>query len=312
MISACIIAWNAEQHIISCLDSIKDYCSEINIALDTKTTDRTGTVIAAWGDTHNHISVNVYSFEWVRDSFADARNFIGAKATKPWSFVIDADERATNHVQPLDGYDAYTVKVVGTINGKINTIFPSPRLYKTNIGVTFRRSTHEDNWESFVGKTVVDCDMMLESVEKTEEALIEKTQWLLERAKRELVTESWNQYLYGQIGTYYQTLGDYTESNKWLHRAMFTDISNNMKAQGAIRIFINYQKLDNFDCDNAMFWLHLSLALCPEQLQARYILYQIFKNDNKPELAEAKKQEIISVGRKSKLPYDLEFSNITF
>ncbi len=172
MISACIIAWNAEQHIISCLDSIKDYCSEINIALDTKTTDRTGTVIAAWGDTHNHISVNVYPFEWVRDSFADARNFIGAKATKPWSFVIDADERATNHVQPLDGYDAYTVKVVGTINGKINTIFPSPRLYKTNIGVTFRRSTHEDNWESLVGKTVVDCDMMLESVEKTEEALL--------------------------------------------------------------------------------------------------------------------------------------------
>jgi len=325
-ISACIIAYNAENTIVNCLNSIKDYCSEIIIALDTKTTDETRQRIIDFArdnnpdDIHRGLEdngkqigkVKYYDFEWVNDSFADARNYAGSKVTMPWTFVIDTDEVALNPVIPDNTNDAYCVKVISTVNGVKNTVFPSTRLYKSDIGIKFIMSTHESNHESLIGKKVVDSDMVILSVEKTEKALKKKTIWLLERAKRELITESWNEYLYGQIGTYHQTLENYTESLKWLHRAMFKNISNVMKAQGAIRIFINYQALDNTDCDNAMWWLHLSIALCPAQLQAHHILYQIYKNDDMPDYAELHKQAILKIGNKSKLPFDMVFENINF
>lgn len=311
-ISACIIAYNAEHSIINCLNSIKDYCYEINIAIDTKTTDKTHQVVTAWADTHNDIKFNIEHYEWVNDSFADARNFINSKATGDWILIIDCDETIANHQIPDPQYDFYVIPIHNSRQGKLETITFSVKLYKNNIGIKYKWKTHEDNRESLAGKTGNKAEMYFIHNEKSTETLQWKTQWLLERALRDYPDERDNPCLKGQIGTYYQTLEQYEESNKWLHRAMFDNVEKPLKAQAAIRIFINYQQLDHTDCDNAMFWLHLSIGLCPMQLQAHYILYQIYKNDNKPEYAELHKQAINKVGSNSQLPFDIVFENITF
>lgn len=325
-ISAAIIAYNAENTIVNCLNSIKDYCSEIIIALDTKTTDETRQRIIDFARNNNPDNVHrgledngkqigkvkIYDFEWVNDSFADARNFSLSKATSDWILIIDCDETLHNYEIPDNDFDFYVVPIHNYRNNELETITYSPKLFKNNIGIEYRWKTHEDNRQSLSGKIGTKARMYFEHNEKTIENLTWKTNWLLERALRDYPLEHDNPCLKGQIGTYYQTLENYAESLKWLHRAMFDNVDNPLKAQAAIRIFINYQALDNTDCDNAMSWLYLSIALCPKQLQARYILYQIYKNDNQPELAEIQKQEIIKVGNGSQLPFDMVFENINF
>ncbi len=325
-ISAAIIAYNAENTIVNCLNSIKDYCSEIIIALDTKTTDETRQRIIDFArdnnpdDIHRGLEDNgkqigkikLYDYKWLNDSFSDARNFTLSKVTGDWILWIDTDEVLFNHVQPSNNYDYYTVDVRDFNKGVLSSILPTPKLFKNNLGIKFIRSTHEEVWTALEGKKGFRSAMYTNHKEKSDEKINERVEYLLKRAYKELNTEPWNELLFGQIGTYLQQQGKWAESLKWLHRAMFKNIQNNIKAQIATRIFVAYQMLDNTDCDNAMYWLHLSCALCPVQLSARYTLYQIYHNDG--QIDEAQKQKILlkQIGNNSNLPFDIPFAQINF
>ncbi|MGN1400171.1 MAG: glycosyltransferase [Bacillus sp. (in: firmicutes)] len=82
-VSLCMIVKNEEKVLARCLDSIKDLVDEINI-IDTGSTDDTKKIAARYTD-------RIFDFEWV-DDFAAARNYSFSKATKEYTFWLDADD----------------------------------------------------------------------------------------------------------------------------------------------------------------------------------------------------------------------------
>ena len=71
-VSLCMIVKNEEEKLAGCLESLKDIADEILIA-DTGSTDRTIAIAQEYG-------AKIFSYDW-KDDFADARNFIFAKAS---------------------------------------------------------------------------------------------------------------------------------------------------------------------------------------------------------------------------------------
>jgi glycosyltransferase involved in cell wall biosynthesis len=85
LLSAVLILRNAEAYIADCLNSIKDLCGEIICVVDTRTTDNTKTILEKF-------PVTVFDYNWLSNSFADARNFGIDRVTNEWVLTIDADE----------------------------------------------------------------------------------------------------------------------------------------------------------------------------------------------------------------------------
>jgi glycosyltransferase involved in cell wall biosynthesis len=82
-ISVCIVASNEAHRIRPALDSVKDWTSEIIVAIDDKVTDGTNKAAEACG-------AKVFSQPW--HNCAAHRNFASAHATQPWLLALDADE----------------------------------------------------------------------------------------------------------------------------------------------------------------------------------------------------------------------------
>ena len=82
-VSLCMIVKNEEEKLAGCLESLKDIADEILIA-DTGSTDRTVAIAQEYG-------AKIFSYDW-KDDFADARNFIFAKASCEYIYSADADE----------------------------------------------------------------------------------------------------------------------------------------------------------------------------------------------------------------------------
>jgi glycosyltransferase involved in cell wall biosynthesis len=86
-ISVCMIVKNEEKHIEECLKRIRPYDWEI-VVVDTGSTDRTREIALRYAD-------KVCDFTWCND-FSAARNFSIAQASRPFIFVLDADEYVTH------------------------------------------------------------------------------------------------------------------------------------------------------------------------------------------------------------------------
>ena len=82
-ISVCLVAGNESRRIRPALDSVKDWTSEIVLAIDDKVTDGTDKIAEAYG-------ARVVCQPW-RGHTAH-RNFASDHATQPWLLAIDADE----------------------------------------------------------------------------------------------------------------------------------------------------------------------------------------------------------------------------
>jgi glycosyltransferase involved in cell wall biosynthesis len=82
-ISVCIVASNEAHRIRPALDSVKDWTSEIILAIDDKVTDGTDKIAETYG-------AKVFGQPW--RGHAAHRNFASAHATQPWLLAIDADE----------------------------------------------------------------------------------------------------------------------------------------------------------------------------------------------------------------------------
>jgi glycosyltransferase involved in cell wall biosynthesis len=82
-ISVCVVAGNEAHRIRPALDSVKDWVSEIVLAIDDKVTDGTDRVAAEYG-------AKVVSQPW--RGHASHRNFAAQHASQPWLLAIDADE----------------------------------------------------------------------------------------------------------------------------------------------------------------------------------------------------------------------------
>ncbi|HEX4350604.1 MAG TPA: glycosyltransferase family 2 protein, partial [Verrucomicrobiae bacterium] len=82
-ISVCIVAGNEAHRIRAALDGVKDWTSEIILAIDDKVTDGTDKIAEGYG-------AKVFSQPW--RGHAGHRNFASSHATQPWLLAIDADE----------------------------------------------------------------------------------------------------------------------------------------------------------------------------------------------------------------------------
>ena len=85
-ISVCIVAGNEAHRIGRTLDSVKEWTSQIILAIDDKVTDGTDKIAATY-------DAKIISQPW--RGHAAHRNFASANATQPWLFAIDADEVVT-------------------------------------------------------------------------------------------------------------------------------------------------------------------------------------------------------------------------
>lgn len=334
IISAAIIARNAEKSIVNCLNSIKDYCSEIIIAIDTRTTDETKQRIMDFAGEHNTNNnhktfgygfqignVKVYYYEWVNDSFADARNFTLSKCTGDWILCIDCDEQLTNIEQPDNDFDCLLLTVRNYRNGIHVSDYFTPRLFKNNIGIHFRWDTDEENWHCIRDKKVKFSSMFFEHREKSEEAVINKAKWLLSRNMKSLPKEPDNPYLRGQIAHRHLILENIHKCIYYGTEAMVSGAEPEVKALQCIHLYRAYRILrdeENNEAerkeywDHAVFWLKASVSLCPQQLSANALFYDLYKEDGNTEAMNYHKKLIDSTGNNSQLPYDVKLENLTY
>lgn len=82
-LTACLIVKDEEELLPSCLESIRDICTEI-IVVDTGSKDKTKEIARSFG-------AKIYEYQW-QDDFAKARNFSLEQATGDWILYLDADE----------------------------------------------------------------------------------------------------------------------------------------------------------------------------------------------------------------------------
>jgi glycosyltransferase involved in cell wall biosynthesis len=103
-ISACIIAFNEENKIERCLQSVS-WCDEI-VVMDSFSTDRTMEIVRKYTD-------KAYQREWL--GYVAQRNLIREMATCPWVLFLDADEEISDALREeiLQEFDAGTGEYVG-------------------------------------------------------------------------------------------------------------------------------------------------------------------------------------------------------
>ncbi|MAF15389.1 MAG: hypothetical protein CMG93_05360 [Marinomonas sp.] len=83
-IAAVMIVRDEEEHLMACLDSLKNVCDEL-VIVDTGSLDRTIEIASKYTN-------QVHQFSW-SDDFSKARNFAISKVlSSDWCLVVDADE----------------------------------------------------------------------------------------------------------------------------------------------------------------------------------------------------------------------------
>jgi glycosyltransferase involved in cell wall biosynthesis len=113
-ISVCIVASNEAHRIRPALDSVKDWTSEIVLAIDDHVTDGTDKVGSAYG-------AKVVSQSW--RGHAAHRNIAAAIATQPWVLSIDADEVVSAKLR-----DEIIARFKGHDDGAVPAAYSFPRL----------------------------------------------------------------------------------------------------------------------------------------------------------------------------------------
>jgi tetratricopeptide (TPR) repeat protein len=141
-VSACMIVKNEEEMLGECLQSIRDWVSEI-IVVDTGSTDRTVEIAESYG-------AKVFHQAW-EGNFSKARNISLSHATGDWIFIIDADERMIPDGleqlrKLLNDRNAQLISInVFNVYGDGDsgmTFLPSIRLFRRSLGLSYEGIVH--------------------------------------------------------------------------------------------------------------------------------------------------------------------------
>lgn len=160
-ITACIIVKNEEENIEQCLDSIKDFVSQI-VVVDTGSTDLTPTIA-----TNN----NVYLFfhKW-NDDFAEARNNSIKYARNEWILIIDADEviesfEFDESILDNPNIGGLTCTILNNLNdhNDLHSKHTYTRLFRNNPEIRFTGNIHEQIKESILSQNleIVDSEIVI-------------------------------------------------------------------------------------------------------------------------------------------------------
>ncbi|MBU6389139.1 glycosyltransferase family 2 protein, partial [Patescibacteria group bacterium] len=141
-VSICIIAYNEEAHIASCLDSVADRAAEV-VVLNAESTDKTAEIVERYRQKYPGV-VLMTAPNTFKYNINKMKTF--HKATQPWIFYLDADERLTpelwdeiGDVIETDRYDGYLVGRKNFYFGKwmrFGGMYPEkqPRLFRQGKG----------------------------------------------------------------------------------------------------------------------------------------------------------------------------------
>ncbi len=136
MISACMIVRDGAETLERALTSIKGYCDEIVIGIDTRTIDNTEEIAKKFG-------AITFPLVWQND-FAFARNLVASRAKYDWILVVDADDKYETGKGHLmykairDDCDLGYVTVDVGDGGSVQSV----RLYNRNL-FRYRFAIHE-------------------------------------------------------------------------------------------------------------------------------------------------------------------------
>lgn len=144
LLSLCMIVKNEEDHLVRCLESVRDVVDEI-IVVDTGSNDRSVEIAGSFG-------ARVFHYEWAGD-FGAARNFSLEQARGAWILYLDADEALVAddipHLRPLltrsevDGYFVRCINHIGEGFGASAVVHPQFRLFRNRPQYRFRGAIHE-------------------------------------------------------------------------------------------------------------------------------------------------------------------------
>ncbi len=145
-ISACMIVKNEEANIMKCIESFKEYTTEI-IVVDTGSTDRTIELAEQAG-------AKVYSIPW-QDDFAASKNYAIAKAQGDWILFLDADEYFSKQTMKIvyhwllkhhHNYDACLTKMINIDADEGNKVldsFYTVRFFRNTPNIRYEGAIHE-------------------------------------------------------------------------------------------------------------------------------------------------------------------------
>lgn len=153
-IAACIIAYQAEKHIVELLDSLKGNVDYLVVGIDKKTTDNTEAEILKWAESHPEVSALTFPFS-LNDDFAAARNLTFSKVPDDtdWITWVDTDDVFDGNRNLYELLESLP-RDVGVVwapylysriwpGGPVNTVFDRERFFRKAANPKWFGRVHE-------------------------------------------------------------------------------------------------------------------------------------------------------------------------
>lgn len=211
-ISACIIARDAADTIVTCLTRLQGQVDEI-VVTDTGSLDDTPTLARDLG-------ANVHHFPWIGD-FSAARNFCSGKARGDYILAIDADEYAPEDLESrLQTFASDHPLALGRVAIRNRYFDPegsarvavshATRFYPRDSGIEYREIVHERIVDSSGHYSRAETGVLLEHVGYALEpkAMAAKTRRNLQLLMRALDDQPEDPYLWFHMGKCHDALND--------------------------------------------------------------------------------------------------------
>lgn len=313
-ISACLILRDNETNINDLLTSLQK-CKQVKqiiCVMDERSQDNTLQIIKRWQTTQPQINIELYSYGWKTNSFADARNYSLTFAREELILIIDGDE-TLEALEILEEGNYYWTIIDNFGRATLHT-----RLFQNKLGIYYKWKRHETIEHCFKelnlkpGKANI---IIKNNTQLTEEQAIQKVKSLLQAHFEQIKEEPENFTLNYHISECYQTLEDFRQCLDFSFSALLFDpIRNDTKARICINIYNCFRKLakieHNYNYEYHCFkYLDLSADLVPEQLTAYVLMYENAKHKKNTAMMNYYKEIILNT-TVSKLPLDITYNHL--
>lgn len=227
MLTLCMIVKNEESNLGNCLQNIQPLVDEI-VIVDTGSSDNTKLIASKFTD-------KIYDFIWCKD-FSKARNYSISKASNDWVLVLDADEFIYSFDR--ESVSKFTAKESTKI-GRIERVNITETPFGVNrqlerINRLFNRKYYQ--YEGIIHEQIVSINNVLMESEEISIGVehIGYTNQELNRTNKiyrniillneSLKSNSYDPYLYYQLGKSYFVLKEYEKAIGYFNKALSCNI----------------------------------------------------------------------------------------
>jgi glycosyltransferase involved in cell wall biosynthesis len=221
-ISLCMIVKNEEKYLAACLDSVRDFVTDMHV-VDTGSTDRTIEIAREKG-------AFVHHFEWIND-FSAARNYAISKATQPWILQLDADEEILAETKQwffnqkkIEQADAWQLEIRNLRRLDDSDVMSThflTRFFRNHPGINYHFEVHENILLPLDGKSGISEAVIIHKGYADTLRKEEKSARNFHLLKRALQKDPSNPFIHYYFAQQYYSVGDfqnaYRAANKALH-----------------------------------------------------------------------------------------------